>query len=108
MHQRAADLRRPSATPFHQDPDQAFRLLRKVPWFSAASVGVSVSVSTTAIFSRVDAALLRPSANGSGGTIRIGCVDRRIGHGHPLRAWAAGGRCRDPRRAEGAAGAPAT
>ena len=44
------------------DIRQAFRLLRKAPWFTAASVsvlGLGIG-ATTAIFSLVDAALLRP------------------------------------------------
>ena len=47
---------------FSQDLRQAFRLLRKAPWFTAASVcvlGLGIG-ATTAIFSLVDAALLRP------------------------------------------------
>ena len=47
---------------FHQDIRQAFRLIRKAPWFTAASVtvlGLGIG-ATTAIFSLVDAALLRP------------------------------------------------
>ena len=45
-----------------QDIRQAFRLIRKAPWFTAASVsvlGLGIG-ATTAIFSLVDAALLRP------------------------------------------------
>ena len=44
------------------DIRQAFRLIRKAPWFTAASVtvlGLGIG-ATTAIFSLVDAALLRP------------------------------------------------
>ena len=44
------------------DLRQAFRLIRKAPWFTAASVcvlGLGIG-ATTAIFSLVDAALLRP------------------------------------------------
>jgi putative ABC transport system permease protein len=47
---------------FHQDIRQAFRLIRKAPWFTAASIcvlGLGIG-ATTAIFSLVDAALLRP------------------------------------------------
>jgi putative ABC transport system permease protein len=46
----------------HHDVRQAFRLIRKAPWFTAASVGVlALGIgATTAIFSLVDAALLRP------------------------------------------------
>jgi putative ABC transport system permease protein len=46
----------------HHDIRRAFRLLRQAPWFTAASVcvlGLGIGV-TTAIFSLVDAALLRP------------------------------------------------
>ena len=45
-----------------QDIRQAFRLVRKAPWFTAATVsvlGLGIG-ATTAIFSLVDAALLRP------------------------------------------------
>ena len=44
------------------DIRQAFRLIRKAPWFTAAAVsvlGLGIG-ATTAIFSLVDAALLRP------------------------------------------------
>jgi putative ABC transport system permease protein len=47
---------------FFHDVRQAFRLIRKSPWFTAASVcvlGLGIG-ATTAIFSLVDAALLRP------------------------------------------------
>jgi putative ABC transport system permease protein len=46
----------------HHDIRQAFRLLRQAPWFTAASVcvlGLGIG-ATTAIFSLVDATLLRP------------------------------------------------
>ena len=47
---------------FRQDIRQAFRLVRKAPWFTTASVVVlALGIgTTTAIFSLVDAALLRP------------------------------------------------
>jgi predicted permease len=46
----------------HHDIRQAFRLIRKAPWFTAASVCVlALGIgTTTAIFSLVDATLLRP------------------------------------------------
>ena len=47
---------------FNHDLRQALRLVRKAPWFTAACVGVlGLGIgATTAIFSLVDAALLRP------------------------------------------------
>ena len=60
MHQRGRIGVRLSGMP--HDIRQAFRLIRKAPWFTAAAVTVlALGIgATTAIFSLVDAALLRP------------------------------------------------
>jgi hypothetical protein len=61
-YQREALSVRLSGMALEHDLRQALRLVRKAPWFTAACVCVlALGIgATTAIFSLVDAALLRP------------------------------------------------